>query len=227
MIGLPPGTWTPMHVLWGILAFIGLLIVEGALVAPFDPHLHTLTAALALQAALAVTLVGVAFGFAAMPRSGFAEPWRLGLRRFRRSAIGWAALALLGYIVFAAIYAPLVQPHQEDVARDLGLGESAIGAIAAGILIIGVAPISEEIFFRGFVFAGLRRRMPLWAAAVISGTVFGIFHFTGIDSIGVVPQLAVLGTILAVLYEKTGSLWPAIMVHMVNNILAFAYLASK
>jgi len=57
--------------------------------------------------------------------------------------------------------------------------------------------------------------------------VFGMLHFTGPDSIGVVPPLVVLGIVLALLYERTGSLWPPIILHAINNGLALAVLTSQ
>jgi membrane protease YdiL (CAAX protease family) len=66
----------------------------------------------------------------------------------------------------------------------------------------------------------------VWAAAALSGAVFGLLHYTDPDSIGVVPQLAVLGVLLAWLYERTGSLWPPILLHVVNNAIAFVVVTS-
>jgi CAAX protease family protein len=226
-VGLAGGAWMPMHVAAGLAALVVLSVLEIALVAPFDPDLKSLAATLVAQLLLAVTLVGVAFAFATMPNRGLAPPAWLGLRPFKPSALKWALLAIGVYFAFALIYTPLVHPDQEDIARDLGFGESVFGGIAAGILIIGAAPISEEIFFRGFVFGGLRRRLPLWPAAAIAGVIFGVFHFTGISSLGVLPQLAVLGLLLCWLYEKTGSIWPPIIVHMLNNTLAFIVIVTS
>jgi membrane protease YdiL (CAAX protease family) len=56
--------------------------------------------------------------------------------------------------------------------------------------------------------------------------IFGLFHFTGPGSIAVVPQLAFLGFALAWLYEETGSIYPPMAVHALNNALAFAILTS-
>ena len=150
----------------------------------------------------------------------------LGLRRFAVSALGLAAATFVAYIVLAAIYSAIVSPEQEDITRDLGFDDSVVGAIVAGVLIIGAAPLSEEIFFRGFMYGGLRRKLPMWAAALIAGLVFGALHYTGPDSIGVVPLLAGLGFILAWLYERTGSLWPPIALHCLNNTLAFIVVTS-
>ncbi len=209
----------------GIGALLVTSVFEVTLVSAFA-DLDSLGARLVTQALLAGTLVGIAFAVAAGGAGGLASPGALGLRRPLRSPIGLAAAAYVGYIVFALVYSTLVHPQQEDVTRDLGLGQGTFGTIAAGVLIVIAAPFAEEIFFRGFIFGGLRRRFSFLAAAVLSGLIFGLFHFTGLSSIGVVPQLALLGFALAWLYEKTGSIYPSIAVHAVNNALAFAILAS-
>lgn len=133
-------------------------------------------------------------------------------------------IAYLVYLAFALVYGAIVHPQQEDVTRDLGYGEGALANVAAAALIIAVAPLSEELFFRGFMFGGLRQRMSFLPAALIPATVWGLFHYTGPDSIAVVPQLGFFGLVLAGVYERTGSLWPAIAVHGANNAVAFALL---
>jgi len=128
------------------------------------------------------------------------------------------------YFAFAIAYSTLVNPHQKDLTRDLGYGDGAVASITAGVLIILAAPISEEIFFRGFLFGGLRRRLPFAIAAVISAAIFGAFHYTGSGSLAVLPQLAMLGLTQAWLYERSGSIYPTMGVHIINNALAFALL---
>jgi membrane protease YdiL (CAAX protease family) len=210
-----------------VLAVLVLVTIEAGVVSIFDPDLDSLGATLGVQALLAVTLIAVALAFATRSTSLASALGELGLRRFARSALGLAAVAYVAYLIFAVIYSAFVHPEQEDITRDLGFDEGGIGAFVAGALIVAVAPLSEEIFFRGFMFGGLRRRLPMWAAAVIAGAVFGLLHYTGPDSIGVVPQLAVLGVLLAWLYERTGSLWPPIILHVANNGLALIALTSS
>jgi uncharacterized protein len=86
------------------------------------------------------------------------------------------------------------------------------------LLIVIAAPVSEEVCFRGFLFGGLRERLPRLGAALISGLVFGGLHAT--TGVSAVPPLIVFGVILALLYEKTGSIWPGILLHMLNNSVA-------
>jgi membrane protease YdiL (CAAX protease family) len=221
-----PRAWGPGRVAGGIGALLLTITFEVGVVSAFDPGPLSLAGRLVTQALLAVTLVGIAFAVAGGRGGGIASPRALGLRRPLRSPIGLAAAAYLGYVVVALVYAALAEPQQEDITRDLGLGQGAFGTIAAGVLIVIAAPFAEELFFRGFIFGGLRSRLSFPAAALFSGLIFGLFHFTGPGSIAVVPQLALLGFALAWLYEETGSIYPPIAVHAVNNALAFAILAS-
>ena len=222
----PSPAWGPARVAGGIGVLLVATLVEVGVVSAFDPDLSSLGAKLVAQALLAVTLVGVAFTIGAVG-FGAASPQALGLRRPLRSPIGLAAAAYLGYIVIAVAYSSFIHPQQEDVTRDLGFGHGVLGALAAGILIVVAAPLSEEIFFRGFIFGGLRRRLSFPLAAVISALIFGLFHYTGPGSIGVVPQLAFLGFALAWVYEETGSIYPTVAIHAINNGLAFALLTSS
>jgi CAAX protease family protein len=138
---------------------------------------------------------------------------RLGLRRFGPSAIKWMAAAVVVYLVFAALYSLLiVQPEQEDIAE-------AFGPIPVQVLLIVIAaPISEEVCFRGFLFGGLREKLPRLAAALLSGLIFGALH--AITGVSAVPPLILFGLLLALLYERTGSIVPGIILHMLNNGVA-------
>jgi uncharacterized protein len=229
--GPPPGalpgvTWGPARTLGALGAMLLALFAEVALIAAiFDPDLESLGSTLVLQAALAATLVGAAF-IAANTGGARASAGDFGLRRPQGRFVRATLIAYLGYFACALVIAALVQPEQEDVTRELGVDEGTVAAFFAGVLIIGVAPFTEELFFRGFMFAGMRRALPFAAAALIPSVIWGLFHFTGSDTWGVVLQLAVFGIWLSWLYERTGSLWPPIAVHAFNNAIAFAILTS-
>lgn len=79
-----------------------------------------------------------------------------------------------------------------------------------------VTPLSEEIFFRGFIFRGLLPKMNPWMAITVSALVFSVFHL----SIGVMIPIFITGFLLAWLYWRTGSLWAAIGAHAGQNALA-------
>jgi len=217
--------WGPARTLAGLGVMLAVLFVEvGVIAALFDPDLESLASRLALQASLAATLIGVAFVAASPGGARLAAPAALGLRRPSGRFVRSSVLAYLGYLACAIVIGVLIQPEQEDVTRELGVDEGTFGAIAAGVLIIGVAPLSEELFFRGFMFAGMRRALPFVLAALIPSLIWGLFHFTGPESWGVVLQLSIFGLWLCWLYERTASLWPPIALHAFNNALAFAIL---
>ena len=91
-------------------------------------------------------------------------------------------------------------------------------------MIICVAPVAEEFFFRGFFYRALRSRYSMLVAALIDGLLFGVIHFdfSGADALLIVPPLAVLGFMFCLVYERTGSLYPVIALHALNNAIAFA-----
>ena len=96
-----------------------------------------------------------------------------------------------------------------------GGAEAAIGLALTifGICLFG--PLCEELYFRGILYGALRRFGPI-LATLGSSLLFAVVHFTP----AAIPVLAVLGIALAVLYELTGSLWPPIAFHVLNNTLA-------
>jgi membrane protease YdiL (CAAX protease family) len=87
--------------------------------------------------------------------------------------------------------------------------------IAACVL----APLGEELFFRGFMYASLRGRLPAFWAALVTAGLFGAVHpLFGATAWNLVPILAMAGFAMCLLYERTGSLWPAIGFHALMNI---------
>jgi uncharacterized protein len=185
-----------------------------------DPPAAVVIAATLLQS---VVLVAAALLFASItkrPRS-----WHFGLRRTRLwPALGWAALGLFAFYVFAAIYSVAVQPDvDQTVTEDLGADEGTLGLIVAGAMVILVAPAAEEFFFRGFFYRALRSRFALVPAAVIDGVLFGVVHwdFSTAEGLLLIPPLAMLGFIFCLVYERTGSLFPVIGLHAFNNSLAY------
>jgi membrane protease YdiL (CAAX protease family) len=165
--------------------------------------------------------VGAALFFAQM--AGRVTPQQFGLRSFRVGpAIGWAILA---YVVFALIggaFIEIVGVDEEDRTLDnLGVDESTAALIAAMLLVTTVVPVCEELLFRGYVFTALRGSFGVIGAALLSGTLFGLIHADPDRPAAYLLPLALFGVMLALLYWKTGSLWPPIGLHAINNAIAF------
>jgi membrane protease YdiL (CAAX protease family) len=219
----PEVTWSTRTTVWGLLAglFLAVLIAP-LLVVPFDPDLSSVGATLAAQALLTAALIGTAIYIARRP-----EPLadlrtalsRLGWRPFKPRALAQMLLMLVIFYAAIVVYSAIVgEPHQEDIGDELGLCGGPVLAAIALLMICVVAPVAEETFFRGFLYGGLRQRLSELPAATISGLVFGFVHApTGPTAI--IP-LAFFGIGLALLYERTGSIWPGVLAHVINNSLA-------
>ena len=228
---LPEGAaprWPPWYAGVGFLVALSATLIAVGIVSVFttgldgsgeDDPTFTIVATL-VQSAI---FVGTAVLFASFTRRP--KAWHFGLRRTRLwPAVGWTALGMFTFYVLAATYSVAVQPDVEQtVAEDLGADESTFGLIAAGFMIICVAPFAEEFFFRGFFYRALRSRFAPLAAAAIDGALFGVIHFdfSSSDALLILPPLALLGFIFCLVYEKTGSLYPVIAMHSINNSIAY------
>ncbi len=215
--GFPYSNWGPGAALLGVVLAIGSGIVMGipfAVVGQEDGELTTF-GNVGLQIATALGFLLVPMVIAAQRGAATLGEIlaRLGVRRFDRSAFKWMAATVGGYLLFVFLYVALiVEPKQEDIAE-------AFGSLPVQILLIAIAaPISEEICFRGMLFGGLREKLPRVGAALIASLVFGALHaLTGVTA---VPPLIAFGFVLCLLYEKTGSIVPGILLHMLNNSVA-------
>ena len=170
-----------------------------------------------------VIFIGTAVLFASFAGKPRAEHFGLRPSRFWPT-VGWAALGLFSFYILAAVYTAVVQPDAEQtVAQDLGADQGTLGMIAAGFMVICVAPVAEEFFFRGFFYRALRSRYSVLVAALIGGGVFGVIHwdFSGADALLLVPPLAALGFVFCLVYERTRSIYPVIGLHALNNAIAF------
>jgi membrane protease YdiL (CAAX protease family) len=96
-----------------------------------------------------------------------------------------------------------------------------IGLLLLALLVTAVAaPICEEIFFRGMLLRLLRRRLPLWAAVILSAMAFGLAHASPAVSAALLPTFMYMGIVLAVVYVRTGWLTNTILLHSLSNAIA-------
>jgi uncharacterized protein len=157
------------------------------------------------------------------------QPWAaVGLSPLSRSwiliSVGLGALAVpLGSFVSYAFQQllgiSLTNPQLPFLVPE---GLSWLG-IAALLLLVGVAvPFAEELFFRGVLYQALRDRWGLWPGAILSSLVFAGLH--GSFLVGLVTFL--IGLMCTFAFEKSQSLWSAILIHAVNNSLSLILLYS-
>ena len=148
--------------------------------------------------------------------------WKdLGLRpaapQWYRRAI-WVALltfalaTVLSILVQRLVGRPLDNPQDAILAAD---GLSTGSFLAMLLVVAGLAPLVEELLFRGLVYAWIRCYLGILPAATISAALFASVH--AIPSL--IPSIFAMGVILALLYERSGSLWPAVIVHGCHNAI--------
>lgn len=122
-----------------------------------------------------------------------------------------------GYaIVVRALGIDILTPDPTIHAEVLRDGWTA--AMAAGVAAV-LAPISEEFFFRGFVFGGLLR-WGFWPAAGISAFLFAGAH----SDLGSIIPFTIVGLIMAWVYWSRSTLWHSIIFHVLFNSISLVLL---
>lgn len=226
------GRWGPGEMI-GIALFFGATLPLVAAIAGFgqDPlSLGMLSFFIVLQNA----------GFVLLAVFGVARRYRLALAELGLRAPNWPRLAVLGLIagvlmLGVAIVAEQVSvyliglfvgheqalawavaEHEQDPMFKLLAGLTG-SDVAWMLLLLGVlVPVGEEIYFRGIVYGGLRARWGIGWGLAGSSLFFAIVHQQVVHFL----PIFVLAVVLAVLYERTRSLLPPIIVHGTNNVMA-------
>lgn len=138
--------------------------------------------------------------------------------RIRHKASGFNPSVLLIGVLWLLASQILLEPLLELLPADDGHG---IGrGIWAAFTAIVSAPIFEELLCRGVLFEVLNRRWGVKVSILVSALFFGLLHFSPANAIVAV----VAGLIFGVLYVRTSSLYATIIIHAVNNALAFALI---
>lgn len=216
---------------WGLKEFILLLLLEfvigvGIIKFVIKPIYelwigHELYALALMGITIAITLLLGIYFIALRPKK---LPWSdVGLRKFAlkdwKPIFLYSIILLVGSVIIVLITSFLgnsidnskTDTFQQDVTTFTFL----ITFISAAI----ISPIYEEIFYRGFIYRWLRTRVGLIWAILLSSTIFTAIH---IPTYNAMPVNFFSGIIFALTYEKTNSIWPAVIVHgSTNGIMVF------
>jgi len=203
----------------GILVCLALVVGVVAGLAMINPAMrHALTSPslpMVIVTVLGQTVIlsGCIYGLA-IRRRGL--PW---------SAIGfhpttkrWTVIAVgLGVALVFVLEAidDVVQSPVSRLAMDVIAPDGfSWGGMASMIVVAGaIAPFAEEMLFRGILYDWVRRRWGVVVGVIVSSAAFGIAHMNPYWA----AYVALVGVVLAVIYEKSGSLWPPIFLHMSYN----------
>jgi CAAX protease family protein len=149
---------------------------------------------------------------------------RLALRRPNSwpRALLLALGALIIVYTLAAALEPLLHAGKEQGLAPENWNADHAPAFAANFVVVaGLAPIVEEITFRGLGFA-LLRRLGEWPAILLTGLAFGLAH----GLVEGLPILAAFGVCLAFLRSRTNSAYPGILAHSAFNAVALTVAVS-
>ncbi|MCY2927684.1 MAG: CPBP family intramembrane metalloprotease [Planctomycetota bacterium] len=179
-----------------------------------DPRLNVLTGLIAypLQLVLCLSVAGSLF------RGGVTRGLGLSFRRWPNDLVRALVAGLAVWPVSMGLYGlitylmPALAQHPHPLLdfapKASGLWQSLI-FLSAALL----APLTEEVFFRGFIQSTLRRiTVSPWLAITITSVLFGLMHV--VDQPAAVPSLVILGMVLGYNYERTGRLLAPILLHV-------------
>ncbi len=194
-----------------ILLFLLALPVIGASAVWMLPD-RTLLGLLALFFGIGLLSVAVAvapLGAAALPALGF-------------RAVGWRPV-LLGMVLTVAVSVAVSQigPEPQGVKEAMKIAREPTAFLLSLAVFAGLAPLAEELVFRGLLYGWLAGRWGAGVAVIVSSIAFAAAHVELAHVVLVLP----LGLVFGLLRWRTGSLWPSLAAHMANNGLAVAAVA--
>jgi uncharacterized protein len=129
---------------------------------------------------------------------------------------------MVGSVILLAIVSTLVPGFDGEQVQQNGF-ENIVQRyeyVLAFITLVLVAPVAEEILFRGYLYGKIRSKVPLWAAIVLVSLLFAAVH----GQWNVAIDVFALSIVLCILREITGSIWSGILLHMLKNGVAFYFL---
>jgi membrane protease YdiL (CAAX protease family) len=131
------------------------------------------------------------------------------------------------YVLFSSgiyfLYSPFLSEETVNQEQDIGYsssGNEPLELVFIFISLVVIAPLLEELLFRGFVLRGLVKSAGWPVAIIASSILFGFAHLqlnVGLDTFA-------LGVVAATLVYATNNLWPSIMLHAIKNLVAFLLL---
>lgn len=204
----------------GYVAAIVVSVLAGGIAASVTGDADGVATMVAGQVGFWAVLVATVLHEA--PARGRPLAERLGLRfRWVDVPVGVCVGVATQLLVIPALYLPFRSLLDDDdlsgPARDLLSSASGLGLAVIGVSVVVVAPVVEELFFRGLLLGAMQRRWGAVTAVVASSVVFGATHFQPL----LLPALATAGAVFAVSAVRTGRLGTAIAVHMAFNATTF------
>jgi len=139
------------------------------------------------------------------------------------SGVGLYVVAFVVGVIVAYVYQAFTG-HQPSSPDQVPLAVIGPWLWITGIGVVLLAPFGEELLFRGMLFRGLRRRLSVWPAAIVSAALFSMGHLEGWSFLVLLPPLFCVGVGLALLYERRQSLLASMSAHATFNLIGFLFI---
>ena len=199
-----------------LLIFIGIQIVCGGIVEQVW-KLITGISDITTERLITVTAVTSMITIVVFLLTRWAEVSPRWLRTRSWGVLCWSVVASLGAIIPSAWIQELMPdlPNLVEQEFDMIL-QNRWGYLSIGLL----APLSEEIVFRGAILKSLLKNssLPVWGSIALSAFLFALIHMNPAQ----MPHAFVIGLLLGWMYQRTGSILPGMAYHWANNSAAYA-----
>ena len=225
----PPCVIQPLDlIIVGLYILVFTVFLKGTESKMENPEDLKMSAGLVLLSSIAMLSIASIVPLILFWRTNLVEFF--GLRWLRWKSIFWImpafvfAMMIVGAILVAFGWQTWVQDSlgaKPQEAVTLVRETSDVGLLVAmAVTAVIFAPITEELIFRGYLYPVVKRFTDRWFASIFSGVLFGVIHF----NVMALPMLALMGFILAVIYERSGSLWVPIGCHAAFNATQFGLM---
>lgn len=208
---------------------IGALSAVGVPLGSINPAVFNAGAAALMYVVSLVVVIGV--------------PFWLKRRRATREDLGvvrlpsWldivlapAALVVYMFVSAAVLYLLSVLAPQIDLKQAQDIPFSGLSHqyeyVLAFLTLVVLAPLAEELLFRGYLFGKMKKHAPFWLATIITSVLFGGLHLIAGASLqwNVAADTFALSLVLCTLRQLTGNIWAGVLLHMIKNGIAYYFL---
>jgi membrane protease YdiL (CAAX protease family) len=229
----PRATWRAWE---AVAVYIVAFIVAGLATLPILATIENEDlATLAASAVAAVVITGVLLAWLSFSHRGWRE-----IMGFPRDGEWWAeirssigfGLALYPAMVFVVgliltVILGMISGERVEAPEQVPSDPSVVAAIIIVAYAVVIAPLHEELFFRGVLFRGVRDRYGLVPGLIASGVGFGLIHFLDTewqDALLLIGVMFFNGIALAWWYERRGTIVAPVVAHMVFNIIGLTLI---
>ncbi|RIW32542.1 CPBP family intramembrane metalloprotease [Bacillus salacetis] len=211
---------------WGVKEFVLLMVLEFVIVIGvikwtvqpiYSGWLNNeLYAGTLMGLTIAIVLLGGIYFIALRPKK---LSWsEVGVKPFQmkdwKLIILYSIILLAGAVIIVVLTSFIGNTWENSKTEAMQQNVTLVTVLLAFVSAAVISPIYEEIFYRGFLYRWLRTRVGFKGAILLSSLIFTIVH---IPTYNVMPVNFFSGIIFALAYERTGSIWPSVLVHGLTN----------